>query len=79
MRLKNILQGNEGGAIKALRDAYFTPVAVDITEQLARNALNGSSEKAVDLKTLKRIIPELLNQYALILQVLMIHMRHGMS
>jgi hypothetical protein len=39
VEIKNILQGNEGGAIKALRDAYFTPVAVDITEQLVRNAL----------------------------------------
>lgn len=38
--LKNILQGKEGGPIKALREAYFSPVAVDICEQLARYALN---------------------------------------
>ena len=37
--LKNILQGNEGGDYKALRESFFSPVAVDITEQLARNAL----------------------------------------
>jgi hypothetical protein len=39
IELKNILQGNEGGYIKALREAYLSPVAVDITEQLARHAL----------------------------------------
>ena len=42
--LKNILQGNEGGDYKALRESFFSPVAVDITEQLARHALNYAKE-----------------------------------
>lgn len=42
--LKNILQGNEGGDYKALRDSFFSPVAVDITEQLARHALYDAKE-----------------------------------
>lgn len=37
--LKNILQGKEGGSYKAMREAFFSPVAVDICEQLARFAL----------------------------------------
>ncbi len=37
--LRRVLQSNTGGNEKALREAFFAPVAVDICEQIARKAL----------------------------------------